>query len=397
MKYWSQIKILPQGVWILSFSLLINRMGTMALPFLVLFLTKNKNLSAQDAGLLLGLYGFTSLFIGPISGKIGDKIGFLRIMLISLFFNFICIFIFPFMNSFASMAVVIFLWATFNESFRPANMSLIGDLVPKEQLRAAFALIRLAANLGMSIGPAIGGIIANYSFDALFYINSLFCFFAFFAIYFSKNTLRQKNEHQLAKEAEHTNLIPNSFYKNHQFLYFLLGSSILSLIFFQHEGSMSLFMDRELGLDAGKFGLMFTVNTLLIIAFEIPLTLKTAHWSIRKNLYIGALLFGIGFGSMAFSHNIYHLIFSVCIWTFGEMILFPANSAYVNTIAPQKQKAFYMGLYGMTFNIGMTFGPWLGISILETYGSKTLWLSCFAISLISILIFSRVKEKKELI
>jgi predicted MFS family arabinose efflux permease len=148
----------------LCLATLVNRAGTMVLPFLTLYLTVDRRLPAATAGLALSIYGTAAIVIAPLAGRLSDRLGGLRIIKLSLFLSALVLFIFPFAQSLTSILVMTAVWAIVNEAFRPPSMSIIGDLAGPAQRKAAFALSRLAINLGMSIGPVIGGFLAMRSF-----------------------------------------------------------------------------------------------------------------------------------------------------------------------------------------------------------------------------------------
>jgi MFS family permease len=141
-------------------------------------------------------------------------------------------------------------------------------------------------------------------------------------------------------------------------------------------------MVRDLKMTEKIYGLMFTLNTLLIVALELPINLATVHWSSRKSLVLGTILTAIGFGGLAFATNIITLVMTVIVWTFGEMILFPAMSAYVAHIAPAHKQGAYMGFYVMTFGIGFTLAPWGGTQLLNQ-GGIICWGVIFVVGMIS--------------
>jgi predicted MFS family arabinose efflux permease len=73
MNPWKGLKNLPHNMWIIFFTTLINRAGTMVLPFLTLYMTSKEGLSAGDAGLVIAVYGAGALITAPLSGKLSDK------------------------------------------------------------------------------------------------------------------------------------------------------------------------------------------------------------------------------------------------------------------------------------------------------------------------------------
>jgi MFS family permease len=136
---------------------------------------------------------------------------------------------------------------------------------------------------------------------------------------------------------------------------------------------MPLFVVRDLGFSPRTFGLLFSLNCILIVLLEVPLNAATSHWPHRRTLALGALLSGFGFGGMAFAHGLVSLAVTVVIWTFGEMLFFPASAAYATDIAPDARRGEYSGLYTMMFSVAFAIGPWAGTVVLERIGARSLW------------------------
>ena len=394
---WRDLKGLPKEMWLITGAVLINRTGTMVLPFLMLYLTKAMNLSAQKASLALIAHGIGGLITAPISGRVADLLGAGRVMKMSLICSGIALFFFPFISNFYLIVAMVFIWSVISEAFRPACMAIISELVPVEQLKPAFALNRLAINLGMSIGPAIGGFLASFSFSLIFIIDGVTSLLAgiilFLFLNLASNTLyrsskKASNDDNIVGEQ---NLTP---IKNKSFVYFLLALIPTVLVFFQLESTAPLFLVRDLKMSEAIFGLLFSVNTVIIVFLEIPLNSITNNWSYNRSLALGCLLTGLGFGAMIFVTDAISAIFSVVIWTFGEMILFPAGSAYVAEVSPASKKGAYMGIYSMFFGFGATFGPIFGTNILENHGASILWSICLIFGVISSILMWQIKPKK---
>src|SRR6202167_6518971 len=171
MNPWRGLKYLPREMWILSAATLVNRSGTMVLAFLVLYVTHTLGVPPARAALALMVYGVSALLAMPLAGILSDRVGPLPVMKASLFLTGFLLLLFPLAKSYSTIMLMTFAFAVLNESVRPASLSMVSDLVPPAQRKSAFALSRLAANLGMSVGPAIGGILAGYSFRWLFLVD----------------------------------------------------------------------------------------------------------------------------------------------------------------------------------------------------------------------------------
>ena len=172
LKYWKDLRHLPRPVWVVAGSQLVNRAGSMVLTFLVLYLTRDRGFSPEHAGFILFLYGAGSIVSAPIAGRLADRFGAVPLMRVSLFLSGAMLLVYPFARTPPSIAAVTIVLAMLTEAFRPAAMSFFGETVEPARRKSAFAVYRLAINLGMAIGPAVGGILATISFRYLFFADA---------------------------------------------------------------------------------------------------------------------------------------------------------------------------------------------------------------------------------
>ena len=132
--------------------------------------------------------------------------------------------------------------------------------------------------------------------------------------------------------------------------------------------------------------MLFTINTLLIVALEVPIITATAHWPNTRSLIFGCMLFAIGFGALGVIASPGGVIATVVVWTFGEMLLFPAMAAHMAEIAPENRRGAYMGAYSMSMSIALTVGPWMGTQLLAAFGPVTVWSVMFALGALAALL-----------
>jgi MFS family permease len=413
MNPWRGLKNLPREIWILCAATLVNRSGTMVLSFLVLYITATRSVSPARAAVALTVYGVAALLVMPLAGRLADRAGSLPIMKASLLLTGVLLLLFPLAKSYAGILMMTFGFSVLNESIRPASLSMISSMVAPAQRKSAFALSRLSANLGMSIGPAVGGILAVYSFHWLFLVDGATSVLAGLVLVFApwRDMTQIKSQEpqwedaeDLGREIEADSTIPLAAlhpaadlqaFRNRRMLYFIAALIPVQLVFFQFTSTLPLFLVHDLRFPESIYGTIFTVNTLLIVALEVPLNSAMAHWSHRRTLTLGALLYAVGFGSYALVGvapfgKTAGVFAAVVIWTFGEMIMMPGSSAYAAEIAPPERRGEYMGLYTMSFNIGFSVGPLLGASLLGRWGPSVAWGAAFVSGCISALMMSRI-------
>ena len=371
---WRGLGGLPREVWLLFATNLVNRAGMMVLPFLVVYLTRQLHFTAAQAGFAFAIYGAAAIGAGPFSGWLSDRIGALPIMRASLLLSGVVVLLYPLARTVAGVYFATFIWAATSELFRPASLAAITHVVSSEQRKAAYGVNRLAINLGMSIGPALGGFLATVSFRSMFVVDGGTTILAALVLMLTRwNAPTGGTHHSMQKHHGETKAI----LRNRKLLVFLFAEFLVAIVFYQHESTLSLFLVNNLSFSPAFYGALFTINTLLIVALEVPLNQRTAHWPAAWPLLIGCSLFALGFGGLAIVASATGVLITVVLWTFGEMMLFPAMSAYLGDIAPAAQRGAYMGAYSMSLSLALTFGPWAGTQILSVFGPTELWLIMF--------------------
>lgn len=401
--------VFPKAVWILFAVSLINKMGTMVLPFLSLHLTQQYGLGAKDAGLVIAAYGLAGLIISPVAGICSDRFGALRVLFSSLLCSSFVLFAFLLAKGPLSIALCTFLLALSNESFRPASFAVIGELVPQAKRQAAFALIRLAGNLGMGVGPLVGGLLYAHSFRLLPIVNGsaalaaagiLILSFSLTGGSPSGSLLRAVSRHSDAPASRAVttpSLFRALFQAFHKFhdrkLWLLIAALVPALVvFFQHESTLPLFVVQERHLSEQVFSRVFLVNALLIVCLELPLNWQFSKYQVSplRLLPFGAAFVAGGFGLLSLTETQVGVLATTAIWTLGEMILLPASATYVAEISPPSKKGEYMGFYTMSFHIAFVTAPILGGAILDRLGSTSLWILMFGVGLLSVFILLRL-------
>lgn len=393
---WKGLEGLPRDLWLICGAVLINRTGTMVLPFLVLYLTGSQGFSVGEAGFTVTLYGLGSLVTAPVAGAIGDRIGPLRVMRASLLLSGVVMSVIPMVHGRMPIMAMTLALAIAAEGARPAAMALVTDAAPAGRHKAAFAVHRLAINLGMSVGPATGGLLASVSFPLIFFVDGATSIAAGLVLMTAR--LPAVEAARSAAVARRTGRQGSRLrdelhaFTDRRLMLFLAAMLPVLIVFFQHQAAMPLYLVGELGMSEATYGLVFTVNTVLIILIEVPLNLWMSSWPHRRALPLGALLTAAGFGATGLVAGFPMLALTVVVWTFGEMILLPGASAWVAESAPAHRRGAYMGVFIMSFSVAFSSGPWLGATVYERFGGGVLWSLVFAFGCLSTALLALIRE-----
>jgi MFS family permease len=144
---------------------------------------------------------------------------------------------------------------------------------------------------------------------------------------------------------------------------------------------MSMQIARN-GFSAATYGLIISLNGVLIVLFELPLTVITKRFPARRVMAVGFLLIGAGFASNAVARSLPFLALAVALFTLGEMVAMPVSAAYVADLAPADQRGLYMGTYGLVWAVAFVCGPSLGL-LLFSVSPLAVWLCCGALGLLA--------------
>jgi MFS family permease len=375
MRLRDSLKLLPRDFWILTFATLINRMGTMVVPFLPLYLVSVLHFTPAESGSILGIYGAGSLAAGLLGGWLSDRLGAPPLMIGSLFLSAALLFLYPFATNYLPVALLTVGLAITIEGFRPAAMASVGDLVSSEHRKTAFSVNRWAINVGMSVGPAVGGLLAAHSYRGLFIIDGVTSLLAVAVLLAMK---RDRTKAPAGASPWPFRAMREAF-SDRALVWLCVLLLPLWVVFFQHETTLGVFMTNDLKMNTTIYGLIFTVNTLLVVLFEIPLIHATRHWPARTSLICGGLLTAVGFGILAFVTSVFGLFVSVALWTFGEMLLVPASSAYVSDISPPASRGIYMGVASMSFSLAYILAASAGTAVYGYLGPTALWVGMFVL------------------
>jgi predicted MFS family arabinose efflux permease len=371
---------LPKAVWILSFVILINRSGTMVLFFMTLYLTQKLGYNIETAGKAISIYGLGSLAGAYLGGWLSDKWGPSRVQLISLISSAFGFIILGYLETYLSIIIFLFFVAICNESFRPANITAVGQVSNPENRARSFGLNRLAINLGITIGPAVGGILASLNYLYLFWVDGITCFFAAIILFY----FIKKYKIELGKHKEEIIEAVVSPWKDKTFLVILGLLLFIGMVFFQLFNTWPIYLKEIYTISEGEIGTLFAINGILIVLIEMPLIHLLEKKDILKVISIGTLFIFVGFSMLPLGISFLFVAFSVVVWTIGEILIFPYVSAFISNRATNLNRGKYMGLFTLTFSLAMVIGPAFGSWIYNRFSPATLW---FSIGLLGIFIF----------
>jgi predicted MFS family arabinose efflux permease len=389
--YFASFRGLPLEIWWLSLITLINRAGTMVIPFLSLYLTKEKGFSLSDVGWIMSAFGLGSVIGAYLGGWLTDKIGAHITMTLSLGTSGIFYVLMQYAESFWSIAMMIFTVVLLADIFRPASFVAIRSYTDRSSQTRSTSLIRLAVNLGFSVGPAIGGLlIYNLGYSALFWVDGLTSMIAMVLLFYLLHPKRSTGiQEELVSD-------PQTAYKDKRYLLFILGMILLAFVFLQYFSTLPFYYSKDYLLSEKYIGLLLGFNGLVVFLVEMPLVHSLEKKGKDPVLYvtIGAFLLLISFLVLQLGHYEGLLWLGMVLMSFSEVLAFP----FANTFALDRSKlgktGEYMALYTISFSIAHIFAHNAGFQLIDHIGFSYTWWVMIGISVIMTLLFLTLKRKQ---
>ncbi|APG60166.1 MFS transporter [Christiangramia salexigens] len=388
--YFDSFSGLRKEIWLLSFITLINRAGTMVIPFLSLYLTKSRDFSLEEVGWILSFFGLGSVTGSWLGGKLTDKIGHYKTMAGSLIISSVLFVLLQYPTTFWGFCIGIYLVMTVADIFRPAVFVAISAYSKPENRTRSVTLIRLAINLGFSAGPAIGGfIIATAGYNGLFWIDGITCLAA--------GILLLKLLHPKKSIAEPEDIVVNakSALTDKLYVIFIVAMVIFGFIFIQYFSTMPLYYSNFHHLSEFEIGLLLGMNGLLIFLLEMPLIkfMESRKHTATGYVILGTLLTGISFLVINLTEWTGIIVLGMLLVTIGEMIAFPFSNSFALNRSDGRKRGSYMALYSIAFSISHIFGHNSGMQLIDRFGFKFTWYTMFGLALLACLLLAYLKYK----
>lgn len=384
---------LSRSIWLLSLAQFINRSGSMVIFFMAVYLKDYLQLGFSEVGTVMACYGVGALVGVYAGGRLTDKVGHRPVMVGSLLGGFALFVVASLTTSFIPLCIVLFLLSACGDGFRPAGMVAISHYSTPANYTRSVSLYRLAINLGFSIGPAIGGLLAAIDYKWLFWADGATCLLAAGFVYFY---LRDDIQNA-ASGSEEAGLVDRvaerSPWRDRAFLLFLPMVTIYAMAFFQLFSTMSIYYKDHEGFSEAQIGAILALNGLLVAAFELVLIYKIEkkgslfHWIIG-----GALLLTLSYVLILFLHGFLAFLIIIVLVSFSEMLVMPFTNTFMNNRSGKTNRGRFASLYVMAWSASHIFTPLLATRIMHDAGYEALWWVMIGFTLLVVLATVVVKR-----
>ena len=389
----------PKQFWIIVGSNFVDRIGgALIFPFFALYITQKFQVGMTEVGLLFALFSVADMFGNMIGGAMTDYLGRKGMIIMGLIVSALTSLAMGLVQQlewFYVLGVVSGLFAT---AAGPAHQAMLTDILPVKKRAEGFGVMRVAMNLSVAIGPAIGGFLASRSYLILFIADTVTSLITALIVYL----VVEESKPEVIVKPDQKNGFKETFVgygivlKDRKFMLFVIISTIATIVYSQMYSTLSVYLRDVHGIPEAGYGWLMTLNAGLVVLFQFMITRKISKYPPMLIMALGSFLYVIGFGMYGFVSIYMLFMVAMVIITMGEMVVIPVAQAYVGAAAPEDMRGRYSGVMGFSWMIPWMIGPLLAGLIMDNGDPNWVWYGSAILGTIATVGFLWLRKDHEI-
>lgn len=384
-RFTAYVRQFEVNFWILSAGWFVSALGfALSIPFISIYFNAELGLSISEVGIFFGVMAIIRSVFQAIGGELSDRMD-RRVILIqaqairSLALVMLAVSIA--MNwGFWPISIFLTLNSIVGAIFQPVANAMVSDILPQSKRLDGFAITRSASNLGWAVGPAMGGFLAHQSYALLFLIAAVVTTIASIVFQIFLKSVPYEKASNKFKLMDLIAIKDEPIFATHIALTFILFLVVAQLI-----APFSLYAVQIVGISEVQLGFLFSLNGLLVVLAQIPVTRLLNKTRLTTQLILGSVIYAIGYTLTGMVSTVFLFAFTISIVTLGEITMSPPSLTLTSRMSPRGRTGRYMGIYGFVTAAGWSFGPLYGGLILDHLAHDTPALAWMVISSLALL------------
>ena len=375
----------PASFWVLCLGWFVSAFGFgVSIPFVSIYFHHTLGLSMTGIGLFFGFLAVVRSLFQLVGGEIADRLERRVLMIVfqivrSAAFGATAVAVYRNWG-FYPVAASILINSVFGALYQPVANAAISDILPAEKRLEGFAVTRSAVNLGWAAGPALGGLLAAFSYGFLFVVSGAITLLSALVVLWFLTIPETARASERFRLSDLVAVRKDPLLAAHALLIFFLYMVHSQLI-----APFSVYAVDLVGITEHQLGMLYTLNGLLVVSMQIPVSRFFSRVPLTGQMALGASVYAAGYAFVGFCDRFTLFVLAVIVVTIGEMVMSPAALTLTARLAPSNRTGRYMGIYGFAVAGGWSFGPMIGGIILDLLsGSHILaWSSIASLALVS--------------
>jgi len=378
----------PSQFWLMFAGLVISTTGTsMIWPFIMIYSSQKLSLPLTAVTSLMTINALTSLLASVVAGSLVDHFGRKGIMAIGLFGQAIAYLFYIPAQQFWLFALLMSLSGLFGPLYRVGSDAMLADIFGPEDRAQAYALVRMGRNIGVALGPVLGGLVIAVSYNVGLYAAAIaLSIFGLITAFFLKETNPQGGKLSSASLREQL-LVFKEALRNGHFSRMMVAYTLMEISSTLVWGFLAVYLKTNFSINEARYSWLPTTNALMVVFLQVFITRRTRRKPATKVMPVGALFYAAAMLIIALSNSYWVFWLAMVVMTIGEMITAPTATVYITNLAPENQRGRYLGVFGLTWNVAMSIGPLSAGIFTDNFGMRAPYFFGTAIGILSALAF----------
>lgn len=387
----------PRQFWVLILGTFIDRVGgALMFPFLTLYITRKFDVGMTEVGVIFGLFSIASVVGSMFGGALTDRLGRKGMFIFGLVASALTSLLMGLVNDIEFFFASALFVGLFANAGGPAQQAMVADLLPEEKRAQGFGILRVVANLAVTIGPAIGGLLAARSYMLLFICDAVASLItAGIVILAIRETRPAPREGELEQTMAQTFGGYRDVLRDTTFVLFIGACILMTLVYMQMNTTLAVYLRDSCSVSAQGFGYIISLNAAMVVLFQFYVTRRIARYRPLILMAVGALLYAIGFSMYGMVSAYIFFLVAMVIITTGEMMTAPTSQALAAQFAPEDMRGRYMAVFGFSWVIPMAVGPLLAGLIMDNSDPRWVWYAAGLVGLMSAVAFALLQRRVE--
>ena len=385
----------PPQFWLMLLGLIISTTGTtMVWPFLTIFASERLSLPMAAVTSLMSINSLSGLTASILAGSLVDRFGRKSVMAVGLFGTAVAYFGYIYAGSYWHFALLMLASGLFNPLYRLGSDAILADMLSPADRVQGYSIFRMARNIGVALGPILGGIAlsTNYSIGFIAAAATL-TFYGLITLFFLRETLVRNPDAKPETIREQVRVYRQAF-SNKIFAHMVGAFTLMEICAALMWVLLAVYVKQNFGIAEATYSWLPTTNALMVVFLQVFITQIIKRYRDTQVMPIGALYYAAAMVIVGFSSQFWGFWLAMAVMTIGELITAPTATTFVANLAPPEQRGRYLGVFGLTWHVAMAIGPFAAGILSDAFGIRSPWFVSALVGLLAVYAFVMLDKRR---
>jgi len=375
--------------------LIISTTGTtMVWPFLTIFASERLSLPMAAVTSLMSINSLSGLTASILAGSLVDRFGRKSVMAVGLFGTALAYFGYIYAGSYWHFAILMIGSGLFNPLYRLGSDAILADMLNPADRVQGYSIFRMARNIGVALGPILGGIVLSSNYNIGFMgAAATLIFYGLITLFFLRETLvRDPNaKPETLRQQIH---VYRQALNNKPFAHMVGAFTLMEICAALMWVLLAVYLKQNFGVAESSFSWIPTTNALMVVFLQVFITRAMKPYRDTQVMPVGVLFYMAAMLIVGVSNQFWGFWFAMVVMTIGELITAPTATTFVANLAPTEQRGRYLGMFGLTWHVAMAIGPFAAGILTDAFGIRSPWFAGAVVGILAVYAFVLLDKRR---